>query len=460
MLSAATGSLPLDFKVSKGMSERGYGAVRLSVVGSSTEAISNFSFSAPFVHSWTDLVLHTTVKEIGPSNIATFSVGGQQVTVRLPAQGAMARGFFIADPCISSRDLYCPYAEKFQTLTRLVNIVNTVVASNEIDFWGIVGDNFYEAKGPIGAQFFQALSPQAKSKLFLAVPGNHDFWLAGGPPGTATDQLGHGFFQYYGQDTEAGLHQGGRPYDFSFAAQVTQLAPMENFVFSHQIGNIAFFGYSGAHSWTQLQPYARKFCAWMTNAPTVNTAVILGHWNEDNLGCTHGMSSPDVYAFMKTQPGCSSKTLMYVDGHEHCNKVTEPGHGFMIGGNGMGGCGQFGFMILESNPAAAGGPDVRVDYFELAKIQGSTVVDSYPQIFNCLSSRGYLGCRDQFAQKWRVMYPTLDLDDDGPRFPTTFTVLTVSLATLLGLLKVVRCRKAREPLLPSVAEAPQETSDG
>merc|ERR1712012_501644 len=117
--------------------------------------------------------------------------------------------------CVSEQDLVCDFLEEFQMFESLVSIINTVVGSDEIDFWCIVGDNFYEQRYPVGRKFFQALSLQVKSKPFLTVPGNHDFWLSGDPLYISpTDQFGNGFMQYYGQDTEASL-SGKSPFTFA-----------------------------------------------------------------------------------------------------------------------------------------------------------------------------------------------------------------------------------------------------
>lgn len=392
----------LDVKVTPGHIQRGYGKVRISVVDSGAQNYSDFfSYNSPFIHRWTDLNLRSVIKEVSPGTTTEFDIGGHKLAVRMPTMGSLTRGFFIADPCISSRDLQCPFLDAFQTFPRLVEVINTLVGSDEIDFWGVIGDNFYESKSPLAALLWEELTTEVKSKLFLAVPGNHDFWICGGPPGIKSDQMGYGFLQYYGQDTISGLSN-SVPYDFSANPDALQIAAVENFVFRNQIGDIAFFGFSGAHTHAELAPHMADFCQWMTNAPTVNTAIVLGHWNQDDLGCQNGMAAPDVHTMMKSMPGCSEKLLMYVDGHQHCNQVTLPNLGFMIGGNGMYGCSQFGFMVLESNPNGPTGPEARVDYFEIARIPKSgPMIDNYNSIIGCLSESGYLGCRDAHGTKWR-----------------------------------------------------------
>merc|ERR1719188_1776680 len=93
--------------------------------------------------------------------------------------------------------------------------------------------------------------------------------------------------------------------------------------------------------------------------------------------------------------------MLYADGHSHCNGVQFRDHGFTLGGCGMDGCGQFGFIVLESDPMAASGPDARVDYFDIAHSAGSAIVDNYEGLRHCLAINGYTGCRAAHGQAWR-----------------------------------------------------------
>jgi len=389
------------------MQERGYGKVRISVIDDGNGTFGDFfDYNGQFAHKWTPYYLHSTIKDVADGG-STFTIGTETVTVKLPKEGAKTRAFIFADPCFSSRDTQCPWAEKFDTLNRLTQLSNTLVGSDDIDFWGIIGDNFYEAGYPsLSAQFFEGLSTKAKATPIVAVPGNHDYWQSGGPVGQESDQFGYGFMQMYGQDTEAALlnkSAGAAPYDYSVVphpGEVSSLPKVENFIFSHQIGDVAVLGWTGASTWEVFQPYAQKYCTWLENAPTVNVALLLGHWNEDNLGCVKGMSTPDVYNEVKNLPGCKDKIMLYVDGHDHCNQVTEPawgGSGFMIGGNGMGGCEQMGFLVLETDPVAK---NARVDYFEVANAN----TDNFEAMHGCFSSNTpYEQCRDQHSWSWRKM---------------------------------------------------------
>jgi len=248
----------------------------------------------------------------------------------------------------------------------------------------------------------------AKLTPIVAVPGNHDYWISGGPIGQEKDQFGYGFMQMYGQDTEASFLNGTQPYDFSVdphPGQTDTLPKQENFVFSHQIGDVAVLGWTGASTWTDFEEYAVKFCDWVGNATGVNTALLLGHWNVDTLGC-ETLATPDVYAKVKVMPGCANKLTLYIDGHEHCNHPStiegQADVGFTIGANGMSApCPtppQFGFIVLESDPDANGGPNVRVDYFEI--VVGDT--DNWEAMYGCFNSTSSFDtCRTSHSWPWR-----------------------------------------------------------
>merc|ERR1719277_1502732 len=110
-------------------------------------------------------------------------------------------------------------------------------------------------------------------------------------------------------------------------------------------------------------------------------------------------------------------------GHEHCNRVSlygadhsrqGPLHavGFAVGGTGMlgDGCSQFGFTVLQSDPGAKGGPNVRVDHFPLAEdpsfgADPGRVLDGFDRVFSCLNRSGYAGCRADYGLSYRATSP-------------------------------------------------------
>lgn len=433
-------TLDPDLRVSKAHRARGYNQVRVSVVdrGLAPRPDDFFEYNKQFMHSFKTYHLHTTIKDIDEaSGSSTFTIAGRNVTINLPKKGGRTRGLMIADPCYDGTGGFqCMWEKEFLIPETLLKVITAVVGSDEIDFWGIMGDNFYESNqsgGPVAKKFFEQLPLSVKRKLFLTVPGNHDFWLAGEPPGQKPeiDQYGYGFLQMYGQDTEfatKNLSDRANPYDFSVPPAIGSLPIMDNFIFSNQIGDIAFFGYSGAHSREELQPKLEGFCEWVKDESSINVAVILGHWDQDNLGCKGRMATKEIFADAKLMPGCSDKQIMFFDGHEHCNYIHPdfPNEGFLVGGNGMWGggdkgcCGggdpcrenqQFGFVILDSDPSIGEpGNTTRVDYFQIAKSingqprYGGTVVSVWAELQECLEAnpdQPYTACRDAHSVPWR-----------------------------------------------------------
>jgi len=45
------------------------------------------------------------------------------------------------------------------------------MSSDEMDFWSVLGDNWYDQDGSLSDEIFGQFSLQTKSKLFLTTPG-------------------------------------------------------------------------------------------------------------------------------------------------------------------------------------------------------------------------------------------------------------------------------------------------
>ena len=58
-------------------------------------------------------------------------------------------GIIIADPCFSSKHLSCAYKDQFDTFKRLTSLINAAFKHDDTDFWGILGDNFYDKYGDV-----------------------------------------------------------------------------------------------------------------------------------------------------------------------------------------------------------------------------------------------------------------------------------------------------------------------
>jgi hypothetical protein len=194
---------PLDVKVTPTHAARGEGQVRISVVTNVTSPLVDkefFDYNAPFMYRWTNKYLHSTLKPITSGSTTTFEVNGTTLKIAVPAKGSGTTGLIFADPCFHGAAAGCSYGGKLQTFERMTNLVNIVVP--QIDYWQILGDNFYDRDGHLTQAWFDQLSLEVKTTLFATVAGNHDYWGFGsGVIGLDIDQFGNGLMQYYGMDT-------------------------------------------------------------------------------------------------------------------------------------------------------------------------------------------------------------------------------------------------------------------
>ena len=80
------------------------------------------------------------------------------------------------------------------------------------------------------------------------------------------------------------------------------------------------------------------------------------------------MDVPAVYQEIRGFDGCAqldaASNLKYIMGHTHCNKVTEKDVGFMVAGQGMIGCGNFGIPLVDTTSGR-----VEVIYYNVADME-------------------------------------------------------------------------------------------
>ncbi|CAK9031923.1 Hypothetical protein SCF082_LOCUS19839 [Durusdinium trenchii] len=376
----------------------------------------NFTYQQQFRYRWTDNFLHSALVD---AKVGTnvFSIGGHELQVELPAENGGIRALFWSDPCFSSKWITCAYAEKFQTFPRSVAMLNNIFADPTMDMFSILGDNFYDQTGELAKTLFNQLSLDVKRRFLLVVNGNHDNWVCGGPNcGGSEDNFGIGQMQYYTADPVASrlvsdnALVSGEFMDFSVDPDARKAWKSfqnvgTNFLVYHKLGNVGFLGFTGAATFQEMKPYFAEACDYfMQTKPAV--VFLLGHWNTDGMGCTGGMSVPDVRKELLGLSQCSAlgNRLKYMDGHEHCNYVqantTEP-VGFMIGAHGMddGECkAQYGFLYLDSTAGR-----VRLYYFEVA----SETSDQYEALMACVSKGGLAACTGM-ASVW-LDIPATDL---------------------------------------------------
>ncbi len=253
----------------------------------------------------------------------------------------------------------CDYAKKFKTDTRtpglhdyfflvyfvfiilFAEMLSTLLDGNDLDFWGILGDNFYDQSGKITKFIYDQLSPEAKSKIMLTVPGNvsawtdvargflghqcvlfsdtiflsiqHDYWILGSPDvGLPDDQHAYGHAQWYAQDTKAAeellpgkkTNAGVPPFNFS---ETNGLANIENSFWYNQIGNLGLVGFSGAFSLVESKPLMEEACTWFgdqVKRGDLEAVLLVGHWDKPGMGASTDMAVPAFYEEMAALDGC------------------------------------------------------------------------------------------------------------------------------------------------------------
>ena len=82
----------------------------------------------------------------------------------------------------------CRWGLPWETFNRTTTMLNALASAGDIDFFGVLGDNFYDQDGRLTKAVWDRLNLDFKSKFLLTMPGNHDIWVPGGPPGDQYDQ--------------------------------------------------------------------------------------------------------------------------------------------------------------------------------------------------------------------------------------------------------------------------------
>ena len=192
----------VDLRISKGNvqreNEEGNEYVRITSISDGPLSSDVFEYSAPFKYRWTDKFLNTGVMMVKSGTSTSVTINGTTYDFFVPAEGEGVIGVFIADPCFNNQYLsWCTFGDVLNTAERTPAILNAIHEHNDTHYWGILGDNFYDQNGVPTSHFFSKLSKQSKTKLFISVPGNHDYWLCGSPKcfDHENDQMGNGFMQ-------------------------------------------------------------------------------------------------------------------------------------------------------------------------------------------------------------------------------------------------------------------------
>ena len=445
---------PPDLRVTRGLGPKGYEKMRVSVITHGPQEFYdiNFTYSAKFQYRWTawpdatraknqpdvpERWLHSMLVNVGNGTFGgsrNLTIGGYAIEISLPPAGKGSRGIIISDPCFTPPHgvqswIDCKWStpwNTYESLIRLLEGTAGVDTGKGVDYWTILGDNFYDQNGAISDVFFRNLSLKVKSKPLSIVIGNHDMWIEGGPSdGDQYDQHGNGMMQYYALDPASSIssavikqqqQQPGLFLDFSLDPDVVAqwngtLNTASNLVWYNAIGDTAYIGVSGAFSEQVLSPHLNAACAWLASeierdSSGIRWLFLLGHWDKDTSQqgeqcdpCSH-MSTPSIYQRLRNTSGCREfgNRLKYMDGHTHCNYVQEvdaegtgEALGLMIGGSGMDGCGQFGFEYVDSTEN-----QLKVFYFELER-EGSP--SRAEEILTCIEKHGIGNCTE-LAKVW------------------------------------------------------------
>jgi hypothetical protein len=217
--------------------------------------------------------LHSKIVSVEAGKPEVLSIGGVNVTLFLPEEDApsalynpnracppltlssrslAAAGIVWSDPCISGRWVGC-YASDV-SLPRSAEMINALAEDSSWHYWQVLGDNYYDQDGRLSKAVYDKLSLKAKSKIFYTVPGNHDLWVAGGADKSDDyDQFGHGFMQWYAQDTMGSVTGDNGFLDFSIGADddignydFNARNSGNNFLWYNKIGAVGYIGFNGA----------------------------------------------------------------------------------------------------------------------------------------------------------------------------------------------------------------------
>lgn len=421
-----------DLRVTKGFGTKGYNQVRVTIITANKTKYDEVNlpnaWSQPFMYKWVENQMHSAMMEIdasGRQSLRDVLPPGAQApwgaewgddgwapdsadaTIRLPKQGAGVTGVLIADPCVDSLHgrvwVPCTYGKSMKTLERIPALLNAFVGDNDTDYWGMLGDNFYDRHGEITTDVMQRISLKVKSKIFYAVPGNHDFWIYGTPYlGSTSDQCGHAFMQYYAQDSKAAeLSTGAEsPFDFSVDPEANRIfrwgcnmPHYSNLFWYNQVGNVGLIGQSGAVTVEESESVVKEACAWLSlQGDSLKLALLVGHWDIGGMGAQDNMDMPGWYETVRQYPGCKEfdkrGMLRWVTGHTHCNTKHphESNRGYRVAGMGMAGtevegCAKFGVPVLDTKEDR-----VRWWYFD------TSTDTKYEEVLKCVKRDGWRKC--------------------------------------------------------------------
>ena len=118
------------------------------------------------------------------------------------------------------------------------------------------------------------------------------------------------------------------------------------------------------------------------------------------LCCSLFFCFANIDTQLRAFDGCrqldAAHNLKYIMGHTHCNEITAHDEadgsalGFMVAGQGMEGCGNFGFPLVETLTGEHS--RIEVIYYELQNLTKNS--DRYEIVLECFQENGPLGCKE------------------------------------------------------------------
>jgi len=405
------------------------------------------SYDAGFAYRWTQKHINTTYVAVGPGRSASVALGGHTIGVSVPALGAPVRGVVVGDPSINPAFVPCAQCLPFATADKLAWVLNA--ASADSQFWGVVGDNWYDLNASLTDAFFARLSMRAKALPLLTVPGNHDFWNWGHPPSNlyaqpAPDQVGYGFMQYYAMDCLAATRSANlAPFNLSWVPPLGEsygLPDASNFFFYNAVGSLGFIGFSNAHPATPA--WFEQACYYFSEsgpAPPslVPFVLLLGHWNALNDGALFTtqqlMSAMQAGApYRWCAELASSGRMFWVVGHQHDNVPYALGQGFLVGGQGVQNF-ALGYPVFEVH-ADELPPRLEVTYFPVTN--GGVVPNEpwFAQLQACFAQRGSLYACKELGVTWlNQTWPSAPTPAPTPAASSGGSGLSTADAVVIGV---------------------------
>ena len=210
--------------------------------------------------------------------------------------------------------------------------------------------------------------------------------------------------QFYGQDAYGGVHS--FPYDFSVDPDAEGMeepdrrAAAHNFHLVQKVGNVGMIGFTGAGTWAEQKQLFSDACTALST-DDVEIIMVFGHWDIPVFdlpnGLEPGMSVEGIHMRLRTLPACRvipAVKFKYVYGHTHCNRMMIRDTSYLVAGQGMDGCGQYGFPVFDTT-----GGTFRVYHFLVQDLLRG--VDNYKEIKDCIDSSSVTACY-HLAEEWTV----------------------------------------------------------